>query len=284
MGDIIKLTILFFTVSLLFPLLTKKRETKSVSRSVGRAVGGWVKTRKECDRYHTPRGDLYQWNVCDEMLHQTHLLVGGTTGAGKSTLAHSIIWSLSAKNPLVAQFYGIDLKKVELRRWRSLPHCKGIATTPAEAIECLDLINDIVDTRLSIMVRDGLAEYDGGHVYLIIDELAELLSVDRKTVVDRLSRVMRLGRAARVHVIGFTQAPNRAKGGGLDPMLCQNFTAAVALRCRSAIESRQIIGIAGAESLPLHGTGIFWSGRGIRRIDIPITDEAELNARVAAWA
>lgn len=284
MGDIIKLTILFFTVSLLFPLLTKKRGAKSDTKSVARSFGGWVKPQRASEKFHKPTASLYQWNVCEEMLQQTHLLVGGTTGAGKSTLAHSIIWSLAAKSPWVAQFYGIDLKKVELRRWQRLPHCKGIATTPAEAIECLDLINSIVDTRLNIMVRDGLAEYDGGHVYLIIDELAELLSVDRKTVVDRLSRVMRLGRAARVHVIGFTQAPNRAKGGGLDPMLCQNFTAAVALRCRSAIESRQIIGIAGAESLPLHGTGIFWSGRGIRRIDIPMTDESELNARVAAWA
>ena len=281
MTDIIRLTILFTFASLLFPLILK-----SGGKSGGgkRLVGGWVKPQKECERFHKPADTLYQWTICDEMLQQTHLLVGGTTGAGKSTLAHSIIWSLAAKSPYLASFYGIDLKKVELRRWRNLPHCKGIATTPAEAIQCLDLINRLVDFRLDVMVREGLAEYDGGHVYLIIDELAELLSVDRKAVVDKLSRVMRLGRAARIHVIGFTQAPNRAKGGGLDPMLCQNFTAAVALRCRSAIESRQIIGIAGAESLPLHGTGIFWSGRGIKKIPVPMTNDRELTARVSAWA
>lgn len=281
MDDIIRLTILFTFASLLFPLILKSGGKNGVGK---RLVGGWVKPQKECERFRKPADTLYQWTICDEMLQQTHLLVGGTTGAGKSTLAHSIIWSLASKSPYLASFYGIDLKKVELRRWRKLPHCKGIATTPAEAIQCLDLINRLVDFRLDVMVREGLAEYDGGHVYLIIDELAELLSVDRKAVVDKLSRVMRLGRAARIHVIGFTQAPNRAKGGGLDPMLCQNFTAAVALRCRSAIESRQIVGVAGAESLPLHGTGIFWSGRGIKKIPVPMTNDRELTARVAAWA
>ena len=120
-------------------------------------------------------------------------------------------------------------------------------------------------------------------MYLIIDELAELLSVDRKKVVDKLSRIMRLGRAARVHVIGFTQAPNRAKGGGLDPQLCQNFTAAVALRCRSAIESRQIVGIGGAENLPKHGKGIFWSSDGIETITIPFCDDNTLTTRAQAW-
>ena len=133
------------------------------------------------------------------------------------------------------------------------------------------------------MEQDGERLYSGGDLYLIIDELAELLSVNRKAVVDKLSRIMRLGRAAKVHVIGFTQAPNRSKGGGLDPQLCQNFTAAVALRCRSAIESRQIVGVGGAELLPKHGSGIYWSGDGIREIGIPMTTDDAIKARAHAW-
>lgn len=230
-----------------------------------------------------PQEPLKGWLVCKEMLEQSHLLVGGTTGAGKSTLAHSIIYTLATNGMLSAQFYGIDLKRVELAVWERLPHCQGIAKTPEAALETIKLVNQIVDDRLNIMEKHGQRTYLGGDMYLIIDELAELLAVNRKAVVDGLSRIMRLGRAAKVHVIGFTQAPNRSKGGGLDPLLCQNFTAAVALRCRSAIESRQIIGVAGAEKLPLHGFGLFWSSSGIEEIEIPMTSDERIAQRVAVW-
>lgn len=233
--------------------------------------------------YDAPQESLTVWPVCDDILDQAHVLIGGTTGAGKSTFAHSIIYSLCASNPYARSFYGIDLKRVELSCWRSAPHCRGIAITPQAALDTLDTVSDIVDFRLGQMEQDGERLYSGGDLYLIIDELAELLSVNRKAVVDKLSRIMRLGRAARVHVIGFTQAPNRSKGGGLDPQLCQNFTAAVALRCRSAIESRQIVGVSGAELLPKHGSGIYWSGDGIREIGIPMTSDNDIKTRAHAW-
>ena len=261
----------------------ERRERKSEDRS---AVGLFVskpKPEPKTARFKTPAEPLKLWPICREMLEQSHLLVGGTTGSGKSTLAHSIIWTLSANNPLAASFYGIDLKRVELARWQNLPHCHGIAKDPKAALEMIEKVNGIVDARLGIMERNGQTKYLGGDVYLIVDELAELLAVNRKAVVDGLSRIMRLGRAAKVHVFGFTQAPNRSKGGGLDPLLCQNFTAAVALRCRSAIESRQIVGVAGAEELPQNGYGIFWSASGTRDILIPMTSDRAIAERVSAW-
>lgn len=232
---------------------------------------------------YAPTGELDVWPVCENILDQSHVLIGGTTGSGKSTFAHSIIYTLCASDPYARAFFGIDLKRVELSCWRSAPHCRGIAKDPQDALDTLDRVSDIVDFRLEQMEQEGERMYSGGDLYLIIDELAELLSVNRKKVVDTLTRIMRLGRAARVHVIGFTQAPNRAKGGGLDPQICQNFTAAVALRCRSAIESRQIVGIGGAELLPKHGSGIYWSGDGIREIGIPMTTDDAIKARAHAW-
>ena len=56
----------------------------------------------------------------------------------------------------------------------------------------------------------------------------------------------------------------------------QNVTAAIALRCRSDIESRQIVGVAGAENLPRYGKGILWDAEGIRTIDIPLTPEEDI--------
>ena len=226
---------------------------------------------------------LRTWSLCEDILHQSHVLIGGTTGAGKSTLAHSVIYGISAHPYEVMQFYAIDLKRVELATWKDLPHCREIATTPSAALSVLQTVNYIVDRRLDYMVATKSRNYGGSDLYLIIDELAELLAVDRFAVVEGLSRIMRLGRAAKVHVIGFTQSPNRSKGGGLDALLCQNFTSAIALRCRSAIESRQIVGVAGAEKLPLHGKGIYWSGEGIREVGIPMTDDADISFRIKWW-
>ena len=223
------------------------------------------------------------WKLCEDMIKQAHVLVGGTTGAGKSTLAHSLIYSIAAHAPEEMTFYAIDLKRVELALWEDLPHCREIATTPKAALSVLQAVNYIVDMRLDYMVSKKQRTYGGSDIYLIVDELAELLSVDRGAVVSGLSRIMRLGRAARVHVIGFTQAPNRGKGGGLDPLLCQNFTAAIALRCRSAIESRQIVGVAGAESLPKYGKGIYWSGDGTREVIVPMTTDEQIEERIKSW-
>lgn len=235
------------------------------------------------DEYVPSAPVLYYYPNCADILEQPHVLIGGTTGSGKSTFAHSIIYTLCADNPLCKRFYGIDLKRVELAAWKNDPHCNGIAVDPETALSVLETVSRLVDIRLSVMEQNGEQMFRGGDIYLIIDEMAELLSVDRKAVVDKLSRIMRLGRAAKVHVLAFTQAPNRGKGGGLDPQLCQNFTAAVALRCRSAIESRQIVGVAGAEMLPQYGEGIYWNNSGVHPIYIPKTSKEEIRERVSAW-
>ena len=62
----------------------------------------------------------------------------------------------------------------------------------------------------------------------------------------------------------------------------QNFTCTVALRCRSSIESRQIVGVAGAESLPRYGKGIMWNAEGITSVDIPLTPEKDIERMAKA--
>ena len=229
----------------------------------------------------TPSGDT--WILCDDMLKQTHLVIAGTTGSGKSTLLHSVMFSALIDSPAVKQFVLIDLKGVELRRYRTLPHVLAYADEPETAAAAIKEAEQLMRSRLNELKRTEATIYNGSDIYLIIDEIAILMQTAKAKVLEPLSNIMRLGRAARVHVIGATQNPSRSRGGGLPAELVQNCTASVALRCRSAVESRQIIGRGGAELLPVHGRGLYWNPSGTWGVDIPMTADKALEERITYW-
>ena len=238
--------------------------------------------RETTKTWTCPAGDT--WKLCNDILSQAHCLIGGTTGSGKSTLLHSIMYSALIHSPARVQFILVDLKKgVELRRYKDLPHVISFASTPEEAVHSIRVAEEIMEHRYSELLKTDKNVYEGNEIYLIIDELADLMQTAKAKVLGPLSRIMRLGRAARVHVIGATQSPSRSHGGGLPTELQVNTTSSLALRCRSAIESRQVIGQKGAENLPEHGRGIYWSPAGSVPVVIPQTGEKELKARIDYW-
>ena len=223
------------------------------------------------------------WKICNDILNQTHIVIGGTTGSGKSTLLHSIMYSALIHSPARIQFVLIDLKGVELRRYRTLPHTIRYADEPTDAVEAIKLTEEIMRKRLNELKRTDAVMYNGNDIYLVIDELAVLMQTAKAKVLEPLSNIMRLGRATRVHVIGATQNPSRSRGGGLPAEIVQNATAAIALRCRSSIESRQIIGVSGAERLPLHGHGLYWRAEGTSDEIMPQTSDKDLTERIEYW-
>lgn len=238
--------------------------------------------RETTKTWTCPAGDT--WKLCNDILSQAHCLIGGTTGSGKSTLLHSIMYSALIHSPARVQFILVDLKKgVELRRYKDLPHVISFASTPEEAVHSIRVAEEIMEHRYSELLKTDRSMYEGNEIYLIIDELADLMQTAKAKVLEPLSRIMRLGRAARVHVIGATQSPSRSHGGGLPAELQVNTTSALALHCRSAIESRQACGTSGAELLPEHGQGIYWRAGGTDKVAIPMTDEHELNERINYW-
>lgn len=237
---------------------------------------------KETKRtWSCPAGE--SWKICNDILKQTHIVIGGTTGAGKSTLLHSIMWSALIHSPARVQFILIDLKGVELRRYRRLPHTIAYADEPTEAVRAIKIAEEIMYHRLNELKRRDAVMYNGNDIYLIIDELAVLMQTAKAKVLEPLSNIMRLGRATKVHVIGATQNPSRSRGGGLPAEIVQNATAAIALRCRSAIESRQIIGVGGAENLPINGYGMYWNPSGISQEIMPMTSDDDLTQRINYW-
>ena len=214
------------------------------------------------------------------LLTAPHVLIAGTTGSGKSVLLRGLI-DERLRHIGNSQLILIDTKRVELAQFARLRCVSRYANTAEKAAAALA---DAVKYMRGIyrdMERRGAVLSPFAPVYIIIDELADLMvSEEVKAIRRDLQTLLQLGRAARVHVIAATQAPNRRT---IPAEIVLNFTHRVALRCLSPIESRQIIGTAGAETLPKYGRALMLTPDGCEPVAIPYTspeDVAELVNRL----
>ena len=229
-------------------------------------------------RYITPGGKV--WRLYQDMSEQPHLLIAGATGSGKSVVINGILSAVLHRSPNAAQLILIDPKRVELIQYKPLPHCVYYATEPEERISALERALAITDKRYQNMARSGLRKFDGSDVYVVIDELADMMTTDKKHVAPLLQRLCQIGRAARVHVIAATQCPLAVV---IPTPIKVNFDARVALRTRSAQDSRNILGVTGCETLPRYGQGYYMTPEGLKLYEIPYVTDDELNALCEYW-
>lgn len=104
-------------------------------------------------------------------------------------------------------------------------------------------------------------------MYVVIDELADLMTTNKKQVQPILQRLCQIGRAANVHVVAATQCPLSAV---IPTPIKVNFDSRVALRTRSGQDSRNILGVTGCELLPRYGQGYYMTPEGCRLYNIPM--------------
>lgn len=219
--------------------------------------------------------------IFDEITRQTHVLIGGTTGAGKSVVIRGIISALVSRHPARVKLALIDPKKVELYPYRRAPHCIAYADTPQTIADTIRDMCGEMDGRYSAMQAAEIRDTTAPHIYIVIDELADLLDTCGGDCKRDLKRLLQLGRAAGIHIIAATQHPERRV---LPAEIQLNFTAVLALRCKSAIESRQLIGMQGAEALEI-GTA-YYTAPGVhppRRVSIPLVSDADIMQTIAAY-
>lgn len=209
--------------------------------------------------------------VYADMIAQPHLLIAGATGSGKSVVINGCIYTALFDH--TNQFIFIDPKRVELCGYRSLPQCLRYASEPAEMLQALEYALDIIEKRFQTMQAEGKRKYTGGHVYVVIDELADLMTTQRRAVQPLLQRIAQIGRAACVHLIAATQCPLATV---IPTQIKCNFDARVALRARSAQDSRNIIERAGCEKLPRYGQAIYMTPDADRKIGVPMIQDADL--------
>lgn len=248
-----------------------------------------------------------------------HLLVAGTTGAGKSVGLNVFLLSMLYKStPEEVRFIMIDPKMLELSVYADIPHLlTPVVTDMKEAANALKWCVAEMERRYKLMsalgVRnlagynqkvqdaikakqpikdplfspkhdDELAEELGQlpHIVVIIDEFADMIMVVGKKVEELIARIAQKARAAGIHLILATQRPSVDVITGL---IKANVPSRIAFQVASRIDSRTILDQAGAEQLLGRGDMLYLPvGAGIAtRVHGAFVSDAEVHAVVDDW-
>lgn len=176
-----------------------------------------------------------------------HTLIAGVSGSGKSYTENKLIKRLLESE---AALMLIDPKRVELFEYKSNPKVIRYTADIDDCIACLYQAESVMMDRYRLMQNKGLKTYDGGPLYVIIDEVAPLVrGENKKEVRERLYQISALGRAAKVFLIICTQ---RSTADILPRDIVVNLDI-VCLRQRKPVDSRELIGIPDACKLPRIG-------------------------------
>lgn len=241
--------------------------------------------------YTTPSGNVSA--LYDHIAHQTHVLIGGTSGSGKSVAVRGILNALLFRPfcdaPGSAEFILIDPKGTELVEFKKSPHCirYASAASAGDMLSALLLAEKLTTDRFYAMQcdpskMDERHYYVGSDVWVVIDELADLMTTQGAEVKPLLQRIGQIGRAARVHLLACTQCPIVKV---IPTEIKVNFDAILALRTRSAQDSRNIIGEKGAETFPRYGKAMYQNPDDPQNVtvNVPYVDEAETRRLVDHW-
>lgn len=232
----------------------------------------------------TPGGRVFR--LYSMLADRPHLLIAGATGSGKSVTVNGIIYSLLAtRPPYECRFIFIDPKKVELIQYASLPHTVRYASEPSDMISALEDAVMETERRFSEMQRAGVREYTGPDMYVIVDELADLMTSQKDAALPPLQRLAQIGRAAHVHLIACTQ---NVMAVTIPTVLKCNFTTILGLRTATASQSRYLIAEKGCERLPDPkkagcGAGYLRDGADLNRCDLYMYPDDEINSLINYW-
>lgn len=232
--------------------------------------------------YKTPE-TLDYMPLYAEIMRAPSVLIAGVPGSGKSVLLNGLIYNTLAEYaPGAATMFFIDPKRVELNRYKNIPQCGGIAKTPENAVTILRQVSNEMKRRYIDMERRETVKTTENPIYIFIDEIADIMLSDAaREFTKLLQHILQLGRAANIHCVVCSQIVNRK----IIPANLQSlFNMKIALRCVSAIESRQIINAPGAEKLPQYGNAIILDGSGYKKIDnIPMITDNAIKTRIEFW-
>lgn len=202
---------------------------------------------------------------------KTHMLILGASGSGKSVVLNGIMSSLCYTD---CYFVCIDLKRVELSPYRKSRKCIRYADDIGSAVNTLEWILQETDKRYKRMQRQGIRFSNEKPIYLCIDEVAELLTVDKKRCMPLLQRIGQVSRAANIKMICCSQC---LLASVISTPLRINFDTVIGLRTETSRQSTMIIGQSGLEQLPKYGSLVFKSpGFLMQYNNVPMLSDEEI--------
>jgi S-DNA-T family DNA segregation ATPase FtsK/SpoIIIE len=189
-----------------------------------------------------------------------HILIAGTTGSGKTSLAHSIVLSLCNQHrPRELGLIVLDPKRREqddfsraVEKHLLLP----IARTREDVVGAVNKVIDVMEKRV--------AEVEPmPRILVYADELADLCQMGGEDLILALTRIAQRGREPGVHLLACTQKPSAKAIGSL---LKANLPLRLVGRVMSADDARVAAGIGGSGAERLNGCGDFIAVTGNKTI------------------
>ncbi|HEX5853714.1 MAG TPA: DNA translocase FtsK [Solirubrobacteraceae bacterium] len=232
-----------------------------------------------------------------DLAKMPHILVAGTTGAGKSGAINAMLSSILLRaTPHEVRLVLVDPKQVELNHYESIPHLlTPVITSPRMAANALQNLVKEMEQRYGIMSlarTRGLVELNSArekrgeaplpYILCVIDELADLMMVAPADVEDSIIRLAQKARAVGIHLVLATQSP---RVDVITGMIKANVPSRIAFAVSSQTDSRVILDQNGAESLLGQGDMLFspvGSSR-LQRIQGAYIDEAQIAKLTDLW-
>jgi S-DNA-T family DNA segregation ATPase FtsK/SpoIIIE len=242
-----------------------------------------------------------------------HLLIAGSTGAGKSVMLNSMIMSILYKStPDEVRMILVDPKRLEMGLYEGIPHLlTPVITDPKKATYALRNAVLEMERRLKLLAGQGVRNVDQFNkkvralaseprslfeedeplaedlkplpfILIVIDELADLMMLERANVEEAVARLAQMARAVGMHLVLATQRPSVDVITGL---IKANFPSRISFRVATRVDSRTVLDVMGAEHLLGKGDMLFLPPGSSRLIRVhgAFVTEAEINRVVECW-
>ena len=242
-----------------------------------------------------------------------HLLIAGSTGAGKSVMLNSMIMSILYKaTPDEVRMILVDPKRLEMGLYEGVPHLlTPVITDAKKATNALRNAVLEMERRLKLLAGKGVRNIDQynrkvrqllneprslfddeaapdedlkplPYILIVIDELADLMMVERANVEECVTRLAQMARAVGMHLVLATQRPSVDVITGL---IKANFPSRISFRVATRVDSRTVLDVMGAEHLLGKGDMLFLPPGSSRLIRVhgAFVTEAETNRVVEFW-
>ncbi|MGB6870380.1 MAG: DNA translocase FtsK [Acidobacteriaceae bacterium] len=274
----------------------------------------WLRDVIESEHFATSRSkltlamgkDINGRIVTADLTTMPHVLIAGSTGSGKSVAINAMIMSVLYKStPEQVRLILVDPKRVELGMYEGIPHLftpiiaepklaanalrnavkemeRRLKLLASRSVRNIDQYNRLFDAATPSLFDEAQEEKPLPYIVIIIDELADLMMLDKANVEESITRLAQMARAVGIHLVLATQRPSVDVITGL---IKANVPTRISFRLATKVDSRTILDANGAEALLGRGDMLFLppGTSRLHRVHAPFVPEKEIAAVTDFW-